>query len=431
MYSLQKVRSWTRSLFAPRYSEAGAHIPPELFPRILFYVSLDDRRKQIREHAEVEARRTNTPIDDWDLLTKLMEASPAFGSGLLSQYLFTDRMLTIRTAEEAKVFGYYAAHGSQELIPIAGLIKGMHVVYLYHNSHRSILDLLHVPLMRDKFFDLSIRGPVTNTAALSPSVTAYRKVVLSSMDFPSLLHAIKYIKHFKYACHRQQIEVSVEKCTDDVFLCWQVAMIAGPAWAFDVMRRVHSFYKDNGLIDNDGALSLSFKGCESAEVTGYQPLAVMQFFYDQADLRLLLSLSNIEIHFTCDIKPLTPLPYRSGRTSPRPIRIMAVMLYVDLPGSSFEKIRLAFDFPAFRKTVERYCIIHVVVFAFESFDVLKSVVREHPMLTEPLAHSTEQRVYRFAYKRYAYHTWVLVDPITMEPQETERRERILAMFERS
>ncbi len=159
----------------------------------------------------------------------------------------------------------------------------------------------------------------------------------------------------------------------------------------------------------------------------------MQFFYNPGRTTgSSLSLSNIEIHFTCDIKPLTPLPYRSGRTSPRPIRIMAVMLYVDLPGSSFvkrererESIRLAFDFPAFRKTVERYCIIHVVVFAFESFDVLKSVVREHPMLTEPLAHA-EQRVYRFAYKRanpaplmppegYAYHTWVLVDPITMEP----------------
>lgn len=332
MYSLQKVRSWTRSLFAPQYSEAGAHIPPELFPRILFYVSLDDRRKQIREHAEAEARRTNTPIDDWDLLTKLMEASPAFGlracslvcrywANLSREYLFTDRMLTIRTAEEAKVFGYYAAHGSQELIPIAGLIKGMHVVYLYHSSHRSILDLLHVPLMRDKLFDLSLRGPfpdtlppskldtphwsVTNTAALSPSVTAYRKVVLSSMDFPSLLHAIKYIKHFKYAseislnsltwdgktlvpltymkqntrCYRRQIEVSVEKCTDDVFLCWQVAMMYSDFplrmveerdqhWAFDVMRRVHSFYKDNGLTDNRAELLLSFKGCE------YQPSSI-------------------------------------------------------------------------------------------------------------------------------------------------------------
>ncbi|KAI0094164.1 hypothetical protein BDY19DRAFT_988041 [Irpex rosettiformis] len=499
----------------PRKLVVGADsIPPELFQRILYFVGRDDRRKEVEKQAHQEARRNNTEVDPWELLLKLEKASPSYGLRSCShvsrywgnqsrQYLFHDRMIRITTLEEAETFRRYSTQGCPKLWPISKFIKGFDVVFSYSDHSKPIskafIHLLYLPATRTKLLTLTLSGPfptslppskldtphwsLPNTSSnLSPSITPYQTVSLSHMRFPSFIHIIKYIKHFRHATsmtldgvtwteafnlpsltylpqsarfRRHSTRVAVRGCTNDVLLCWQAAMMYSDFplrkvhdreqyWVYDLMTDIRSFYDKDSVGDPKGSMvRVTLSSYSPGSPEDQSSLVVLGISYGPNDVNPG-PRTSFELHLTCDVPPLSPNSLRRG-LPPQPIRIMSAMVYIrddpaavyvhsDVPSTTTTTTTTTFDFSIFRRAFNRHGCLRSVVFAFEHHADLQRAMDEHPGLAlqqqqqHPLGRQTR---YRLVYHQHTHSdTWVFLDPVTLLPtgEKESRRDRLVTIF---
>ncbi|KAI0347594.1 hypothetical protein BDW22DRAFT_3505 [Trametopsis cervina] len=251
----------------------GAHIPPEIFPSILFFVSVDDQSKRVRQKVKSEKWRNHFAI------SAIILAQPAYtlkSCSLVSvywanqcrRYMFLDHLVRLRSYEDAAAFRHYSTLPNSRLTPICDLVRVVHVNQVRPDS-RSLLHLICLPSTQHKLSDYNLQGPISSkdpTPALStshyslphrmampPSITSYRKVTLVSLDFSSFHDVVSYIRNFRDAerlqfhsltwsntastslLHmvqpfsqrhpRHKIHIQVDKCTDNYLLCYQTMVL--------------------------------------------------------------------------------------------------------------------------------------------------------------------------------------------------------------
>ncbi|KAI0085016.1 hypothetical protein BDY19DRAFT_967610 [Irpex rosettiformis] len=433
----------------------GGVIPPELFPRILYYVTQDDPRDEIRARydAKPPSKHGDDPYVDSDHVRELREASPVFtlkNCSLVSlywanqcrKYMFTNRKLDILDYGAAQAFRYYAIQGSRNLVPIYELVKLISVTQNYgkDTSAKSFLDLVYIPKIARKLRWLDIYGPVppnfppckmdtphwslSNLTCISPAVTGYITVALVNIEFPSFNHVIKYLKHFRASEgilissitwndkaaislprplptkeNRPYIYVEARACTDS----FQIGLHAAT---------VYSDSPIHAVIDRDqqwallvlASLRSYYQELDSIEndpgsCTSYRFESWNSASSDTSRSIFSLRTSkgpqypSITIKFYCG----TQLPVREGitnRRSPKPVRIVAVAL--DIEAKPEPTPHLGFDFPdlqSLRKHIESSCAIRVVLFTFDCYTTLRLVLERNPSLSDAWPHF--DCVYRF------------------------------------
>lgn len=312
--SFQEIGSHLRSLFhvpawdtpLPRFGP-GAFIPQELFFHILRFVgerdqALDDRLKYGRDltYQELEfALRNVFPLSALRNCALVCR----YWANQSRAYLFTGATIKIRSLEDAELFRKYAVAGSSHLNRICDLCGSLEVEQEYSSrSQRSFLDLLYMPETRGKLKKLTLIGPrmedlgglsfmldtphwgLPNVSVVASSMTtSYKEVAMDRMDFPSIFHIFKYVKHFRGAVSvrfdsltwigkedplRPRTRVAVSSlrtsralsfqavnCTDNLLVCWQMAMIRpdfalwtvtpqDQQWAIDLSRTLYSSFTE-------------------------------------------------------------------------------------------------------------------------------------------------------------------------------------------
>lgn len=263
------IGEFIRSILPARRQYAtAADLPPELFPRILFFVSFetDEEQRYRYEHQRYEDGLLDVWLGAPVVVLGNCSLVCLYWANICRRYLFHGRSMRIRTREDAEKFRKYATRGSVRLVPLFKLIKRLSATQHYDSS--SFLHLLLLPSLRTKLAQLHLKGPTTpgfphglpldsphwsvpRVTATPPSVTPFRGVEISNIHFPSLKTVVKLIKHFKDArvldlrslsweddCSttplhmvhsrggtREGIHISASNCTDDVLICLQAAML--------------------------------------------------------------------------------------------------------------------------------------------------------------------------------------------------------------
>ncbi|KAI0748973.1 hypothetical protein BC629DRAFT_129786 [Irpex lacteus] len=244
----------------------GAHIPPELFDNVLFYVNVH-RALQARDGGL--SRGSGRP-SSYDALTDLKRCSLVcrFWANRCRQYMFAGRTLEIYRSEDAEIFRRYAIGGCAALIPVHQLIGEIQVYLRYDGLINSFLHLLYLSVIRQKLRLLSIHGPIPtgfHPAKLDtphwgspPSVVLPRsflrnQIRVSHIHLPSISHVSKYLRHLicaadiilhlvtwdgempislpgaSNAVYRRRkplsMKISASHCTDNINLALTAAMI--------------------------------------------------------------------------------------------------------------------------------------------------------------------------------------------------------------
>lgn len=315
--SFQEMRSHLRSLiyipawdtprtgFVPLNGVAGALVPPELFSQILHFVSQRDealyeriRRPRDFSHDEVQYALSNAfpqqTLKNCALVCR-------YWANQSRAYMFTDARITIRSLEDAELFRKYAIDGSRHLNRVCELCGSLQIEQEYSRSRRSFLDLVYLPQTRSKLKALKLVGPrledmgnppfvldtpywgLPNVSAVSPSLlTSYEQVTMNRMEFPSIFHVFKYVKHFRVGAVtiefdsltwdgkeddplRPRATVSSSKrsskatscrasnCSDNFLICWQMVMVRADfalwtvpepdqQWAMRLSRTIYDSY---------------------------------------------------------------------------------------------------------------------------------------------------------------------------------------------
>lgn len=214
--------------------------------------------------------------------------------------MFTGATVHLRSFENAQAFRKYALHGEPKLVKICDLIKAIEVRQYYYLEPKSssFLHLVYLPATRNKLVRVAIHGPIpasippcmhdtphwglpnTTIVSLSPMVTAYNRVFISDIHFPSFLHLSKYLSYFRNAenllfealtwdgkfepvwrVHKTRARsplhtsITVSKCTDNILVCMQAVMWypnfplhavseRDQHWAIDLMAFVTKFYQE-------------------------------------------------------------------------------------------------------------------------------------------------------------------------------------------
>ncbi|KAI0085014.1 hypothetical protein BDY19DRAFT_967599 [Irpex rosettiformis] len=420
----------------------GAVIPPELFPRILYYVTQDDPRDEIgaRYRARPRSKLGDDPSVYSNHVREIREASPVFtlkSCSLVSlywanqcrKYMFMDKKLNILDFGAAQAFRYYAIQGSERLVPIYKLIGLISVTQNYgkDTSTKSFLDLVYIPKIAQKLRFLDIHGPVppnfppckmdtphwslSNLTCISPAATGYFAVSLVSIEFPSFNHVIKYLKHFRASVgihissitwndkaaislprplptkeNRSRINAEARTCTDSFHVALHAATVYADSpihavidrdqqWALLVLATLRDYYQELDSIENDpnSCTSYCFESCNSTSsdtsIFSLRTHKGPQYPY-------------VTITFYCG----TQLPVREGitnRRSPKPVRIVAVVLEIRAKPEPTPHSGIDFpDLQSLRKHLESSCAIRVVLFTFDCYTTLRSVLERNPSLRD-------------------------------------------------
>ncbi|KAI0085028.1 hypothetical protein BDY19DRAFT_1059820 [Irpex rosettiformis] len=434
----------------------GAVIPPELFPRILYYVTQGDPRDEIRARydAKPPSKHGDDPYVYWNHVRELREASPAFtlkSCSLVSlhwanqcrRYMFTNKKLDFLDYGAAQAFRYYAIQGSKNLVPIYELVELISVTQNYGNdaSTKSFLDLVYIPQIAQKLRWLDIHGPVppnfppckmdtphwglSNLTCISPVVTGYITVSLIEIEFPSFNYVIKYLKHFRASReirissitwndkvaiylprplptkeNRSHIYVEARTCTD----------------SFHVGLYAATLYSDSpihAVIDRDqqwalfvlASLRNYYQELDSIRndpdsCTSYRFNSYNSASSDTSVFSLQTGRGPQYPYITVKFYCGTRLPVQEGATnrrSPKPVRIVGVTL--DIEAKIESTPHSGFDFPdlqSLRKYLESSCAIRVVLFTFNCYTTLRLVLESNPSLRDVWPHF--DCTYRFVCK---------------------------------
>ncbi|KAI0085049.1 hypothetical protein BDY19DRAFT_997118 [Irpex rosettiformis] len=378
----------------------GAVIPEELFSRILYYVSRDDRSKEVGKNRF----KTSVQYDPWleDVMTKkeilMMLAKPLYTLKTCSlvsrywanrcrEYIFSGRALNFINIDEAQAFRHYALQGSSELIPIHELIEAVSVSQTYEYSPKSFLHLVYIPQISQKLRRIEIKGPFTYDSppvnidtphwslsnlspCISPAITGYRSVRLNGIQFPSFGHIIKYMKHFRSA--------------DDIYLShltWndnaEVSLLK-PMPTMHNRQKIHvtaTDCTDNFLI-----------GFYAATVYSDSPIHTVLDRDQQRVLRLVVSLRDLFRNLDSKSESPRQPTYYFLSTPPQ-----------TAPVEGLEYINLV----DYRKQLEESCALRAVVFEFGCHMTLRLAIENNPSLQDvwPRVDCTYRFVCGNTYKR--------------------------------
>lgn len=480
----------------------GAFVPEELFKDILYWISQDDRTDEVR--AQLKAMYPDHPRGYAGIeAVALHEAQPIYTlrscalvcrywANQSRRYMFTGRKMHISSLEDAQMFRKYAVDGSPNLLKICDLISELEVKERFKGS-RSLLDLIHLPATRNKLTEVQIIGPppphipslrldtphwkLANTVALSPAATAYKTVSLFRLTFPSFVHVIKYLKHFRAATHislrfvewsdktqvllqrpipvlqrRQDVIVRLGDCTDGFLIGWQAITMYADSFIHSVVERDQQWALSVAMLLRDYYEQLEIPGysCSYHFRSGEHLLALVLLIGLRTNFPIIIGLFQYhsEPRMPCfqvkvqrgpdypettialfhRIKP--PSQELGIRGSPKPMRIVGILCAVE--SSADEKdLPMRYSTPdltLLRREIEERCALRVVIFTFRSFEALRVIVESHPALQEPWPRACN---YRFVYKRDiepdtpselqdwdAGRNWVAIDPVTLEPTGT-------------
>jgi hypothetical protein len=290
---------------------AGTILPPELFPRVLQYVSGDDRRIEAHERflksrprkfdPKKEHIRYDQEIAMAGPLYTLKSCSLVCGywANQCRKYMFHKATATFRSLQDVEVFRLYTTQGSERLIPICKLISALEVHQSYSSS-RSYADLVYTPATKKKLMLLKIQGPVPanfppakldsphwglmNSGIIPPQATSYKRLSIHDVTYPSFSHLLRYLKHFgdteefdffkldwggkasesiaqfekPRSRARDRIMITVRGCTDNFAICEQTAMMYSDSalriipdrdqrWAMQITRNLFEFYSKISL----------------------------------------------------------------------------------------------------------------------------------------------------------------------------------------
>ena len=123
---------------------------------------------------------------------------------------------------------------------------------------------------------------------------------------------------------------------------------------------------------------------------------------------------RIELTFVLDTKPLSPSI--SNRSSPKPMRIVGLLIRLDVTNATDVLPAIRFNTPdlgLLRAQFENRCALRAVIIAFKTFEHLEIITRHNPSLRDPW---TGVGVYRLAYGggEFSSRRVVGIDPTTLE-----------------
>ena len=117
--------------------------------------------------------------------------------------------------------------------------------------------------------------------------------------------------------------------------------------------------------------------------------------------------------FIHDTRPFSPSI--SNRSSPKPVRIVGLLLDLEITNHVHAQPAVKFNTPdlgLLRAQLEDRCALRVVVIMFPNYEDLKIIIQLNPTLRDPW---TGVSVFRLAYGGYFGGRVVEIDPTTLEP----------------
>ena len=120
-----------------------------------------------------------------------------------------------------------------------------------------------------------------------------------------------------------------------------------------------------------------------------------------------------KLTFIHDTRPLSPSI--STRSSPKPVRIVGLLLDLEITNHVHAQPAVKFNTPdlgLLRAQLEDRCALRVVVIMFPNYEDLKIIIQLNPTLRDPW---TGVSVFRLAYGGYFGGRVVEIDPTTLEP----------------
>ncbi|KAI0347587.1 hypothetical protein BDW22DRAFT_1004 [Trametopsis cervina] len=411
-------------------SITGAHIPPEIFPDILFFVSTDNqiksiRQKVVQENWEYFLVRIALTIAQPAYTLKSCSLVSVYWANQCRRYIFLDHFVYLRNYQDAFAFRHYSTLPKSRLTPICDLVKVVKIDQVRPDS-RSLLHIICLPSTQRKLQEYHVQGPISSRAptptlstphyslphrmAMPPSVTPYRAVFLTSLNFSSFHNVVSYIRNFRDAerlqfhsltwndtagtssLHmvrsafrrhtRHKIYIQVNKCTDNYLLCYQTMVLFPdsplriiPDQDRHIIENItRSFYTHlTSLLDN-GDIPSCTMCCDVPYVDQ------LRFYMSSA----LQGYPGIEVEFICQqgsqseaCRDSTPGPFR-----PTGLRISVQPAVVPVsPADAF----ITADLTALHTQLADLCAIHTIVFVFHGYSTMRGILDRHPALREPLA----------------------------------------------
>ena len=120
-----------------------------------------------------------------------------------------------------------------------------------------------------------------------------------------------------------------------------------------------------------------------------------------------------KLTFIHDTRPFSPSI--SNRSSPKPVRIVGLLLDLEITNHVHAQPAVKFNSPdlgLLRAQLEDRCALRVVVIMFPNYEDLKIIIQLNPTLRDPW---TGVSVFRLAYGGYFGGRVVEIDPTTLEP----------------
>ena len=446
----------------------GASIPQELFFNILRWVSRNDTRRETekrlqRELEHLRDRKKSAAEILYKEDEEMRKASPiytlrscslvcVYWANQCREYMFRGAHLNVWSLQTAQYFRKYSTDGCKNLVPICTLIQSIDVWVFCHRTQRSFVDLVYLPHMRGKLDTLKIFGPLpeglspakldtphwslTNLATPPPPATAYQHVVLIAIDFPSFRHLVKYFKFLDSAVsyhlanitwsdkapstpscffkplarHRKSFSVNVSRCTDDLILCIQVAMMypdfplravssQDEAVMLHLLNIVGEFWRSAPqTADKDTALKCIMT-CRKYNLAVCIPLCVMTLLTipqgsedDRGDTDYYVSLValqapvnyvDVSLQFFGEDKPSPYSSIESGRTPHIRRRIAGIVVSIGVPTDvrvdDYSKL-VTVDLTPIENLIQQHHSPLAMIISFADYGVLELFVSRYPTL---------------------------------------------------
>ncbi|KAI0347639.1 hypothetical protein BDW22DRAFT_7345 [Trametopsis cervina] len=445
-----ELRAYISSLIYPtlptrRHAFAtGADIPPEIFPNILRFISVDDRTEQVQEMLQDSGWHsflidTAVVVSAPAYTLKNCSLVSAYWANQCRRYMFLGRRMHITSYEQAMAFRHYATIPSSRLVPICSLIKHVDAVQRYPDSS-AFFHLLYLPSTRDKLRSLRVEGyaddqvsrlprstfqwSLPQKTAMLPVFTTFRNIYIVRLRFPSFQAVVDILRCCKEAKHFNLISLTWDKASASA--TWNTMRSAFRKKNYDTISIAAMSCTDNLHVSLQLAMSYPDSPLRVIPFRDRQlALGVMRALYDHLcplagkgdtptcsvqydrmlstdQLQFLIDIScdghpRYHLQFICQPKELTT----QCTGYPEPLRLSGLLLTIQygVRAGTTTSLPSLFDFTALRAQLVDLC---TVVLGFSDYSVMKIVLEKHAALRERL---DGQRGYAFVCQRVLYGDW--------------------------